>query len=63
MMVNKTMEIEVENNKYKLIENYKDAFENDRHDFMCTYSVQCFLNDISDDTFSLKYIVYILVVN
>lgn len=37
---------------------YKDAFENDRHDFMCTYSVQCFLNDISDDTFSLKYIVY-----
>ena len=37
---------------------YKDAFENDRHDFMCTYSVQCFLNDLSDDVFSLKYIVY-----
>ena len=27
MMVNKTMEIEVENNKYKLIENYRDAFD------------------------------------
>ena len=37
---------------------YKDAFENDRHDFMCTYSVQCFLNEVSEDTFSLKYIVY-----
>ena len=28
-MVNKIMEIEVENNKYKLIENYREAFDKD----------------------------------
>lgn len=44
----------------------KDANENGRHDFMCTYSVQCFLNDKVDDSipgqlipyYELKYIVY-----
>ena len=36
MMVNKTMEIEVENNKYKLIENYKDAF--DKEMFIARYT-------------------------
>ena len=35
----------------------KEANENGRHDFMCTYSVQCFLNE-TDDGYSLKYIVY-----
>ena len=27
------------------------------HDFICTYAVQCFLND-TDDGYSLDYIVY-----
>ena len=35
----------------------KDATENGRHDFMCTYAVQCFLNP-ANDGYSLKYIVY-----
>ncbi len=35
----------------------KDAFENGKHDFMCTYCVQCFLNDV-EDGYELKYIVY-----
>lgn len=43
-----------------------DANENGRHDFMCTYAVQCFLNDKVDDSipgtlepyYELKYIVY-----
>ena len=40
----------------------KEASENGRHDFMCTYSVQCFLNEITNEEgvmgFELKYIVY-----
>lgn len=36
MMVNKIMEIEVENNKYKLIENYRDAF--DKEMFIARYT-------------------------
>ena len=36
----------------------KEASENGRHDFMCTYSVQCFLNDdIETGGYKLKYIV------
>ena len=39
-----------------------DANENGRHDFMCTYSVQCFLNDKINEKgikgYELKYIVY-----
>jgi len=37
----------------------KDANENGKHDFMCTYSVQCFLNDLGcNQGYLLKYIVY-----
>ena len=40
----------------------KDANENGRHDFMCTYAVQCFLNEVTneqgDDGLELKYIVF-----
>lgn len=40
----------------------KEANENGRHDFMCTYSVQCFLNEKTNEDgvvgFELKYIVY-----
>ena len=36
----------------------KDANKNGMHDFMCTYSVQCFLNDdIETGGYKLKYIV------
>ena len=34
-----------------------DATSNHKHDFCCTYAVQCFLNPI-DNGYSLKYIVY-----
>lgn len=34
-----------------------DATSNHKHDFCCTYAVQCFLNP-TDDGYSLKYIVY-----
>ena len=45
---------------------YKDAFENGRHDFMCTFSTQVFLNEKVDDSipgqlipyYELKYIIY-----
>lgn len=39
---------------------YKDANENGRKDFICTFSVQCFLNQSKDSNFKyeLKYIVY-----
>lgn len=44
---------------------YKDAFENGRHDFICTFSTQVFLNekvsDLKNDTrqyYELDYIVY-----
>ena len=36
---------------------HNDAVKNHMHDFMCTYAVQCFLND-SWDGFNLKYIVF-----
>ena len=40
----------------------KEANENGRHDFMCTYAVQCFLNEVTndqgDDGLELKYIVF-----
>lgn len=36
----------------------EDAFENGRHDFMCTYSTQVFLNEIEDDKFKLDYTVF-----
>ena len=40
----------------------KDANENGRHDFMCTYAVQCFLNETTneqgDNGLELKYIVF-----
>lgn len=40
----------------------KDANENGRHDFMCTYGVQCFLNEKTneqgDNGLELKYIVF-----
>lgn len=37
----------------------KEANENGRHDFMCTYSVQCFLNPVKNgEGYTLKYIVY-----
>lgn len=35
-----------------------DGFANNMHDFMCTFAVQCFLNDIDNDTYSLDYHVY-----
>ena len=34
-----------------------DATSNHKHDFCCTYAVQCFLNP-TNDGYSLKYIVY-----
>ena len=34
-----------------------DATSNHKHDFCCTYAVQCFLNP-TDNGYSLKYIVY-----
>ena len=34
-----------------------DAYRNHMKDFMCTYAVQCFLNE-NEDGFDLKYIVY-----
>lgn len=36
---------------------WDDWNENGKHDFICTYSTQCFLNDRSDGI-HLKYIVY-----
>lgn len=36
----------------------KDGFDNGMHDFMCTFAVQCFLNDVDDDTQKLDYHVY-----
>lgn len=35
-----------------------DYNKNGMHDFCCTYSTQCFLNYVNDETYSLKYIVY-----
>lgn len=35
-----------------------DATANHKHDFCCTFSTQCFLNKIDDNTYKLKYIVY-----
>lgn len=35
-----------------------DAISNHKHDFCCTFSTQCFLNKIDDNSYSLKYIVY-----
>ena len=32
--------------------------KNGMHDFCCTYSVQCFLNEDKDNIYHLKYIVY-----
>ena len=32
--------------------------KNEMHDFCCTYSVQCFLNEDKDGVYHLKYIVY-----
>lgn len=40
---------------------HKDANKNGKHDFMCTYCVQVFLNPIAKDgstKYELKYIVY-----
>ena len=36
---------------------HTDAYVNGMHDFMCTFSTQCFLNDLDDENYSLKYIV------
>lgn len=36
---------------------YTDWNKNGMYDFMCTFCVQCFLND-NDDGYDLKYIVY-----
>ena len=36
----------------------KEANENGRHDFMCTYSTQVFLNDIGDNKYKLDYTVF-----
>lgn len=36
-----------------------DATSNHKHDFCCTYAVQCFLNeDTENNSYKLKYIVY-----
>lgn len=35
-----------------------DGFSDGMHDFMCTFAVQCFLNDVDDDTCQLDYHVY-----
>lgn len=35
-----------------------DAFENGMHDFMCTYSTQVFLNEISPNKYKLDYTVF-----
>lgn len=35
-----------------------DFNKNGMHDFCCTYSVQVFLNEVNENTYSLKYIVY-----
>jgi thymidylate synthase len=37
---------------------HTDAYANNMHDFCCTFSVQCFLNENTDGTFDLNYIVY-----
>lgn len=36
----------------------QDYCRDGMHDFMCTYAVQCFLNDSEDDSYTLDYIVY-----
>ena len=36
---------------------HTDAYSNGMHDFMCTFSTQCFLNDLDGENYSLKYIV------
>lgn len=36
---------------------WEDSVKNGRHDFICTYSTQCFLNE-EPDGIHLKYIVY-----
>ena len=35
-----------------------DSIANHRHDFCCTYAVQCFLNKSNKNTYNLSYIVY-----
>ena len=42
---------------YNRPSTHVDATSNHKHDFCCTYAVQCFLNP-TDDGYSLKYIVY-----
>lgn len=36
---------------------HTDAYSNGMHDFMCTFSTQCFLNDMDGNNYKLKYIV------
>ena len=43
---------------YNRPEMQEDWNKDGMHDFCCTYSVQCFLNETEDGTYTLNYIVY-----